>query len=197
MDHKDHSSPGDITRLLDAWSRGNVEARDRLLPIVYDALRRRAAAQLRHERPGFTLRPTELVHETYLRLCKQNAGWKSREQFFAVAAQLMRRIVVDRARARKAQKRGRSLQVTLDPGLIAAHAAAADVVEVDAALEELSALDERQGRLVELRFFGGLTLDEAAQALDISLATANRDWAHAKAWLFRRLKADSASGAPA
>jgi RNA polymerase sigma factor (TIGR02999 family) len=197
MERSDQASPGDITRLLDAWSRGDVAARDRLLPIVYDALRKRAAGQLRHERPGFTLRPTELVHETYLRLCDQNVGWKSREQFFGVAAGLMRRIVVDRARARKAQKRGRGLQVTLDAGLIAARSASADAVEVDAALEELSKLNEREGRLVELRFFGGLTLDEAAVALDISRATVHRDWAHAKAWLFRRLKAASASGAPA
>jgi RNA polymerase sigma factor (TIGR02999 family) len=188
---------GDITRLLGAWSRGDVDARDRLLPIVYDALRKRAAVQLRHERPGFTLRPTELVHEAYLRLCKQNAGWSSRDQFFGVAAQLMRRIIVDRARARNAQKRGHGMRVTFDAGLLAARPADADVVEVDAALEELSAQNERQGRLVELRFFGGLTLDEAAGLLDISLATANRDWAHAKAWLFRRLKAGLAPGLPA
>jgi RNA polymerase sigma-70 factor (ECF subfamily) len=197
MERDDRNSPGDITRLLDAWSRGDVDARDRLVPIVYDALRKRAAAQLRHEAPGFTLRPTELVHETYLRLCKQNAGWRNRDQFFGVAAQLMRRIIVDRARARKAQKRGQGLRVTLDAGVIASPPPPnADAVEVDAALEELSARSERQGRLVELRFFGGLTLDEAAAVLDISLATANRDWAHAKAWLFRRLKADLAAGLP-
>jgi RNA polymerase sigma factor (TIGR02999 family) len=194
---RNEPSSGDITRLLDAWSRGDVDARDRLLPIVYDALRKRAAGQLRHEGPGFTLRPTELVHETYLRLCKQNAGWSNRDQFFGVAAQLMRRIIVDRARARKARKRGHGIRVTLDVGLLAARPADADAIEVDVALQELSDQNERQGRLVELRFFGGLTLNEAAQALDISLATANRDWAHAKAWLFRRLKAASASGAPA
>jgi RNA polymerase sigma factor (TIGR02999 family) len=191
----DQSSPGDITRLLDAWSRGDVAARDRLVPLVYEALRKRAALQLRRERPGFTLRPTDLVHETYLRLCGQSAGWKSREQFFGIASQLMRRIVVDRARARNAQKRGRGLRVTLDAGLLAARPAEADVVDVDAALQELSARDERQGRLVELRFFGGLTLEEAAKALDVSLATANRDWAHAKAWLFRRLKTGAVAGA--
>jgi RNA polymerase sigma factor (TIGR02999 family) len=194
---RNEPSPGDITRLLGAWSQGDVDARDRLLPIVYAALRKRAAVQLRHERPGFTLRPTELVHETYLRLCKQNAGWSSSDQFFGIAAQLMRRIIVDHARARKAQKRGHGIRVTLDAGLLAARPADADVVEVDAALQELSVQNARQGRLVELRFFGGLTLEQAAEALDISLATANRDWAHAKAWLFRRLKAGLATGAPA
>jgi len=111
--------PGDITRLLDAWNHGDAKARDLLMPIVYGELRRRAAAQLRHE-SGRTLRPTDLVHETYLRLCAQNAGWKNRAQFFAVAARLMRRIIVDRARARKALKRGRGLQVTLAEGAIAA-----------------------------------------------------------------------------
>jgi RNA polymerase sigma factor (TIGR02999 family) len=196
MERDDPNPPGDITRLLDAWSRGDMNARDRLVPIVYEALRRRAAAQLRRESPGFTLRPTDLVHETYLRLCKQNAAWSNRGQFFGVAAQLMRRIIVDRARARKAQKRGHGLRVTLDAGVLASRPADADAVDVDEALQELSARSERQGRLVELRFFGGLTLDEAAAALDISLATANRDWAHAKAWLFRRLKAEEAPARP-
>ena len=196
MQQSDQPSPGDITRLLDAWSHGDVAARDQLLPIVYAALRKRAALQLRHERPGFTLRPTELVHEAYLRLCAQNAGWKNREQFFAVAANLMRRIVVDRARKRTAQKRGQGLQVTLEADRIASPASGADAVKVDDALEELSRLNEREGRLVELRFFGGLTLDEAADVLGISRATVYRDWAHAKAWLFRRLKAASASGTP-
>ncbi len=179
--------PGDITRLLDAWHRGDAEARDLLMPIVYRELRRRAAAQLRRE-AGPTLHPTDLVHETYLRLCAQNAGWKNREHFFAVAARLMRRIIVDRARSRKAWKRGRGLRVTLTEGLLAAGPANVDLVELDRALKELSSLDERLGRLVELRFFGGLTFEETAQALEVSLSTVKREWAHAKAWLFRRLK---------
>ncbi len=134
------------------------------------------------------MRPTDLVHETYLRLYEQNAGWKNREQFFGVAARLMRRILVDRARARRAAKRGAGFRVTLTEDVAAAApAAAADLIEVDRALDELAALDERQGRLVELRFFGGLTSDEAAPTLGISLATANREWAHAKAWLLLRL----------
>ena len=193
MDPSDQPS-GEITRLLDAWSRGDVAARDRLLPIVYDALRKRAAVQLRHEGAGATLRPTELVHEAYLRLCAQNAGWRNREQFFAVAARLMRRIIVDRARRRQAQKRGRALQVTLDAELIPAPGSRADAVAVDEALDELLRLSERQARLVELRFFGGLTLDEAAAALGVSRATVFRDWSHAKAWLFKRLKTRSRAG---
>jgi RNA polymerase sigma factor (TIGR02999 family) len=184
---QNRAEPGDITRLLDAWSRGDAEARDRLMPVVYGELRRRAAAYLRREEGGGTLRPTDLVHETYLRLCAQNAGWKNREQFFGVAARLMRRIIVDRARARRAVKRGHGLRVTLSEGMLAERPAEVDVIDVDRALEDLAALDERQGRLVELRFFGGLTSEEAAQALGVSLATANREWAHAKAWLFRRL----------
>jgi RNA polymerase sigma factor (TIGR02999 family) len=190
MEDPEPQTPGDITRLLDAWSRGDVEARDRLVPIVYDALRRRAAAQLRREGVGSTLRPTDLVHETYLRLSAQRSGWKNREQFFALAARLMRRIIVDRARARRAHKRGRDLRVTLTEGVAAAPAPEVDVIAVDRALEELAEADERLAQLVDLRFFGGLTLEEAAQALGISLSTAKREWAAAKAWLFRRLKAD-------
>jgi RNA polymerase sigma-70 factor (ECF subfamily) len=179
-------SAGEITRLLEAWKGGDVDAQHRLFPIVYEALRKRAAGQLRHERSGLTLRPTDLVHETYLRLCAQNAGWRNREHFFAVAARLMRRVIVDRARARKAQKRGRGIKVTLGEASAAVETNV-DVLEVDRALEELAAADERMARLVELRFFGGLTLDEAAEALGVSTSTANREWAHAKAWLFRRL----------
>lgn len=181
-------APGAVTRLLQAWSRGDAQARDELMPVVYGELRRRAAAYMRRERPGHTLRPTDLVHETYLRLCAQNAGFKNREQFFGVASNLMRRILVDHARARAAAKRGGGLRVTLGDDLPAQPAAQPDLLELDGALDELAALDARQVQLVELRFFGGLTTEEAAQALGISLATANREWSHAKAWLFRRLK---------
>jgi len=180
-------SAGEITRLLEAWKGGDAGAQHRLFPIVYEALRKRAAGQLRHERSGLTLRPTDLVHETYLRLCAQNAGWKNREHFFAVAARLMRRVIVDRARARKAQKRGRGIKVTLGEASAAVETNA-DVLEVDRALDELAAADERMARLVELRFFGGLPIEEAAAVLGVSVATANRDWALAKAWLYRRLK---------
>ena len=180
-------APGEVTSLLQAWGEGDATARDRLMPLVYQELRRRAAGQLRRERRGHTLRPTDLVHETYLRLCAQNAGWQNREQLFAVASRLMRRILVDHARMRASAKRGGGLRITL----VEDHAAAAvepDLLDIDAALLELAALDERQASLVELRFFGGLNIDEAARALGISVATANRDWAMAKSWLFRRLK---------
>jgi RNA polymerase sigma factor (TIGR02999 family) len=183
--------PGVVTRLLQAWSKGDRGARDELMPVVYDQLRRRAAAYLRRERREHTLRPTDLVHEAYLRLCSQNAGFKNREQFFAVASSLMRRILVDHARARAAAKRGRGLRVTLVEGLVARASAEPDLLELDAALGELAALDERQMKLVELRFFGGLTLEEAARCVGVSPATASRDWAMAKAWLHRRLKAAS------
>jgi RNA polymerase sigma factor (TIGR02999 family) len=177
-----------VTRLLEAWSRGDLRARDELMPLVYAELRRRAAAHLRHERPGHTLRPTDLLHEAYLRLCAQNAGFKNREHFFGVASRLMRRVLVDHARARAAAKRGRALRVTLAEDVAAATPDPADLLELDAALDELASLDEREGLVVELRFFGGLTLQEAARVLGVSLATAKNDWAHAKAWLFARLK---------
>ena len=180
--------PGVVTRLLQAWSNGDPSAHDELIPFVYKELRRRAAAHLRRERRDHTLQPTDLVHEAYIRLCAQSAGWKNREQFFAMAARLMRRILVDHARARGAGKRRRELRITLSEEVpVTARLSQPDVIALDQALDELSSRDERQGRLVELRFFGGLTQSEAATALGVSLATADRDWAHARAWLYRRL----------
>jgi RNA polymerase sigma factor (TIGR02999 family) len=181
---------GEVTTLLQAWSQGDAVARDRLLPLVYSELRRRAAAYLRRERRDHTMRPTDLVHEAYLRLCGQRVAWESRNQFFGVAANLMRRVLVDHARARGAAKRGRAVRVTLGLAEGAQSPPEPDILDLDAALDQLSAQDERQGRLVELRFFGGLTQEESAQVLGVSLATANREWATAKAWLYRRLKAD-------
>jgi len=187
VSHDSSGPPAEaVTRLLEAWSRGDLRARDELMPIVYAELRRRAAAHLRHERPGHTLRPTDLLHEAYLRLCAQNAGFKNRDHFFGVASRLMRRILVDHARARSAAKRGKALRVTLAED-VAAASPPANLLELDAALDELAALDEREAQVVELRFFGGLTLQETARVLGISLATAKNDWAHAKAWLFARL----------
>lgn len=180
-------SPGEVTRLIEAWRAGDESARDRLIPVVYEQLRRRAAGHLRRERRGHTLRPTDLVHETYLRLLAQDPAWQNREQFFAVASRMMRRILVDHARRRSAAKRGR-LCVTLVEDLARAEVAEPDLLDLDAALEELTALDERQARLVDLRFFGGLRIEEAASVLGVSPATAHRDWALAKAWLYRRLK---------
>jgi RNA polymerase sigma factor (TIGR02999 family) len=179
-------APGEVTRLLQAWHGGDDAARDRLIAVVYGELRRRAAAHMRHERRGHTMRPTDLVHEAYLRLCEQNAAWRNREQFFGVASRLMRRILVDHARARAAAKRGGALRVTLSEGL-STSPPEPDLLDLDAALDELGALDERQARLVELRYFGGLSIEEAAEALGVSLATANREWVTAKAWLYRRL----------
>jgi RNA polymerase sigma factor (TIGR02999 family) len=161
------------------------------MPIVYRELRQRAAAHLRREGPNPTLRPTELVHEAYLRLRAQSAGWENREQFFGIASRLMRRILVDRARTRKAAKRDHGIRVTLDESALLASAPAVDLVALDQALEELAKLDPRQERLVELRFFAGLSLPEAARVLEISAATASRDWAVAKAWLYHRMKAES------
>jgi len=187
----------ELTRLLKAWQEGDEGARDRLLAVVYAELRKRAAAHLRHERPGHTLRPTDLVHETYLRLCRQNGAWANRDQFFGVASRLMRRILVDHARAHVAAKRGRGLRVTLVEGLAAPAAPEPDLLDLDAALDELATIDEDQARLVELRYFGGLTTEEAAAALGLSRATVNREWVTAKAWLFRRLKAGAPKTKPA
>jgi RNA polymerase sigma factor (TIGR02999 family) len=180
--------PGEVTRLLQAWRAGDETARDRLIPFVYKELRKRAAGYLRYERRGHTFRPTDLVHETYLRLCAQNAGWDNRDQFFGMACRLMRRILVDHARARAARKRDGGLRITLSAVPAESPASEPDLLDLDAALDELSALDERQERLVELRFFGGLGVDEAARAIGVSPATAHREWAMAKAWLFQRLK---------
>jgi RNA polymerase sigma-70 factor, ECF subfamily len=185
--HSPKLAPGEVTRLIEAWRKGDEAARDQLIPVVYEELRRRAARHLRRERQGHTLRPTDLVHETYLRLLAQNPAWENREHLFAVASRLMRRILVDHARRRAASKRG-GIRVTLAEDMARTPAAEPDLLDLEAALEELTALDERQATLVELRFYGGLRIEEAAQVLGVSLATANRDWTLAKAWLYRRLK---------
>ena len=187
---------GEITRLLRAWGEGDETARDRLIPVVYAELRRRAAGYLRHERRGHTLRPTDLVHETYLRLCEQHAAWENRGHFLAVASRLMRRILVDHARTRAAAKRGGGLRVTLADDLAASAAAEPDLLDLDAALDELAALDKRQARLVELRFFGGLSIEEAARTLGLSPATVSREWVTAKSWLYRRLDVSHRSKGP-
>jgi RNA polymerase sigma factor (TIGR02999 family) len=179
----------DITALLHAWAGGDSSARDELMPLVYADLRQRAAAYMRRERRNHTFEPTALVHEAYLKLVDQRrAAWQNRGQFFGVASQLMRRILVDRARARRMAKRsGRWNRVTLDEGARAAQPIAVDVLDLDAALTQLSEFDPRKSQLAELRFFGGLSLEEAGDALGISLATAERDWQAARAWLHARL----------
>ena len=163
---------------------------DSLLPLVYQELRRLAAAYIRRERPGYTLQPTALVNEAYLRLLKDDpARWQNRAHFCAIAAHSMRQILIERARARDAQKRGGArARVTLDEALIAGGERSIDLVALDEALERLAAIDPEQARLVELRFFGGLTVEETADAMDISPATVKRHWTVARAWLARELK---------
>lgn len=180
----------DVSALLQAWSQGNVAARDRVMEVVYQDLRQRAAAYLRRERAGHTLQPTALVHETYLHLVDQNAAaWRNRAQFFGVASQIMRRILVDRARARKTAKRsGQWARVTLDESVAEHEAHDVDVLDLDAALTDLASFDARKSQVAELKFFGGLTLEEAGSVLGLSVATIEREWQLARAWLFARLK---------
>ena len=181
--------PVDITALLEAWNQGDLEARDQLIPVVYAELRRRAAAFLRRERAGQTLQPTALVHEVYLRLVDQDrAVWQNRAQFLAVAAETMRRVLVDRARAHLAAKRsGQWSRISLHPDVASFDPLDVDALDLDAALTRLAAIDARKSRVAELRFFGGLSLEEAAEVLQISLATVERDWQFARAWLFDAL----------
>jgi RNA polymerase sigma factor (TIGR02999 family) len=188
----------DMTALLEAWSDGDLEARDRLVPMVYGELRRRAAAFLRRERAGHTLQPTALVHEAYLRLIKQDrADWRNRAQFFAVASEIMRRVLVDRARARRMAKRsGRWARVSLVDDVARAAPREVDVLDLDTALDELAAFDRRKARVAELRFFAGLSLEEIGLVLDTSVATTMRDWQAARAWLFRRLRPGPARQEP-
>ena len=181
----------EVSRLLARWSQGDAEALDALVPLVYDELRRIAGRQLRRERQEHSLAPTALVHEVYLRLVGQTrTNWQNRAQFFGVAAQLMRRILVDHARARGAARRGGSATVvTLQEAEVPVDAApSVDVLAIDAALTRLAALDADQARLVELRFFAGLTVEEVAALVGRSERTIKREWRLARAWLFRELQ---------
>ena len=179
----------DVSALLKAWSQGHLDARDRLMEVVYQELRRRAAAYLRRERAGHTLQPTALVHEAYLRLVDQHAAWQNRAQFLGVASQIMRRILVDRARARKTAKRsGQWARVTLDEALAEHQPRDVDVLDLDAALTTLATFDARKSQVADLRFFGGLTLEETGHVLGLSVATVEREWQVARAWLYARLK---------
>jgi len=177
-----------ITRLLVQWSAGKKTALDQLLPLVYDDLKRLAGAQLRREKTGHTLQSTALVHEAYLRLVDQRqATWQNRVQFFSIASQIIRRILVDHARRRGAEKRGGdAVRVTIDES-IAAEQSEFDLLALEDALEKLATMDERQSRIVELRFFGGLSIEETGEVLGLSEATVKRDWSMARAWLFREL----------
>jgi RNA polymerase sigma factor (TIGR02999 family) len=186
------ASSHDVTALLHAWNAGDAAARDRLVALVYADLRRRAAAQLRRERRGVSLQPTALVNEAYLRLVDQRrVMWQNRGQFFGVACQMMRRILVDHARAHRMAKRsGQWARVTLDDRLKAAAPIDVEVLDLDAALTRLAEFDPRKSQLAELRFFGGLSLQEAGEALGISMATAERDWQAARAWLLKELRGE-------
>jgi RNA polymerase sigma factor (TIGR02999 family) len=179
-----------INRLLADWGQGNEEAREALIPVVYNELRRQARRNLRGERPDHTLESAALVNEAYLRLVRQEAPQlQNRAHFFGVAAQLMRHILVDHARNRLAAKRGAGApRLALDPEIIPAQTPGIDLVALDDALGKLAALDSQQARVIELRFFGGLSIEEAAVVLGVSPATVKREWATARAWLRRELK---------
>ena len=181
--------PGAITELLEQARAGHEPAVEKLVPLVYAELRRIAARLMRHERPGQTLQTTALVHEAYLRLLKdQDISFQNRAHFLGIAARSMRQILVERARARDAAKRGgERRRITLDEAVAAGVPRDIDLVALDFALERLAALDPQRARIVELRFFGGLTNEETAAALDISPATVKRAWAVARAWLYREL----------
>jgi RNA polymerase sigma factor (TIGR02999 family) len=188
------SNPGEVTQLLAQIHAGNREAEDRLIPLVYAELRRLAAHYLRGERHDHTLQPTALVHEAYLRLTRmQEIDWQSRSHFFATAATLMRRILVDHARAQRAEKReGFREAVSLDDALVVSPSRSVDLVALDEALEKLAKIDARRSRIVELRFFGGLSEEETAHVLGISARTVKRDWRVAKAWLYNEVSCQSA-----
>jgi RNA polymerase sigma factor (TIGR02999 family) len=179
----------DVTQLLVAWSDGDQAARDRLMSVVYEELHRLAQRYMRRESPGHTLQTSALVNEAFLRLVDQrNVHWQNRAHFFAIAAQMMRRILVDYARSRNYAKRGGGERaLSLDEGLIVSDERSAEVVAVHEALEELAKFDARKSQIVELRFFGGLTIDETAEVLGVSPGTVMSDWTVAKAWLRREI----------
>jgi RNA polymerase sigma factor (TIGR02999 family) len=179
----------DVTALLLAWSDGDDAARSRLFEAVYEELHRLARGRLRRERPDLSLAPTALVHEAYLKLIDQRrVHWQNRSHFYAIAGHVMRRILVDQARARAAAKRGGDARIPLDAVDVGIAPRDVDVLALDAALDKLASVDRRQSELVELRFFAGLTVEETAAALDVAPITVKRDWALARAWLFRELQ---------
>jgi len=185
---------GDITGLLDDWRNGDQEALNRLIPLVYDELHQLAARQMRRERATHTLQSTALVHEVYLRLIDQRrVQWQDRDHFFAVASQIIRRILVSHARSRKAAKRGGAqTTLVLDESIAAPGRREIDLEALDDALEDLARLDSQQARIVELRFFGGLSIESTANFLQTSPATVKRHWNVARAWLYREISRSSA-----
>ena len=182
-------SPNEVTQLLIAWGNGDLAARDQLMPLVYAELHRLAHRHIRKERPGHTLQTSALVNEAFVRLVDQRqVHWQSRAHFFGIAAQMMRRILVDYARKRRFAKRGgNQQQVSLNEELIVSKQRSAEVVLLDDALTQLAEVDERKSKVVELKFFGGLSIEETAEALGVSPGTVMRDWTLAKAWLRRAM----------
>ncbi|MBS1853126.1 MAG: sigma-70 family RNA polymerase sigma factor [Acidobacteria bacterium] len=189
------SSSNQVTELLVRWRGGDREALASLMPLVYQELRGLAHRHLQAEREGHTLQSTALVHEAYMRLAGQNPPqWQNRAHFFAVAAQLMRQILVDYARAFRSAKRGAgAVKLTLDEAMIAPQTLDIDLLALDLALKELESLDPQQGRIVELRYFAGLTIEDISEVLDISPATVKRDWTTARAWLHRQMSGKAPS----
>ncbi len=183
-------STAQVTNLLVAWGHGDEAAFEQLIPVVHAELRRIARRHMGHERDGHTLQPTALVNEAYLKLIDiRHVHWQDRAHFFAMSSRVMRRVLVDAARARGYQKRGAgACQVTLDEGRVGAKEPSADVVALDDALTALAAIDERKSQVVEMRYFGGLSIEETAEALGVSVRTVKRDWTMAKLWLVRELK---------
>ena len=183
------ASPQEVTQLLVAWRNGDLQARDELMPLVYQELHRLAHQYMSRERPGHTLQTSALVNEAFVRLADQrDVQWQNRAHFVGLAGQMMRRILVDYARNRGYAKRGGgAVQVSLDEELVVSDERSAEVVALDDALQSLARLDERKSRLVELRFFGGLSIEETAEVLGVSPGTVMRDWTLAKAWLRREM----------
>jgi RNA polymerase sigma factor (TIGR02999 family) len=183
------SSPHSVTALLLDWSNGNKESLDKLIPVVYHELRRQAVRHLRRERREHTLQTTALIHEAYLRLVDQkNVRWQNRAHFFGIAAHLMRRILADYARSRQYAKRGgRARQVLLEEAMVVSEERVAEMVALDDALNALAEIDQRKSQIVEMRFFGGLSIEETAEVLGVSPGTVMRDWTMAKAWLRREI----------
>ena len=190
------SSPVPVTILLQQWSEGNKDALDQLMPIVYAQLRKLAAHSLRGERPNHTLRATELVHEAYLKLVGSETPWQNRVHFYAVAATVLRHILVDHAKTNRRQKRGGDAEkIPLDEAVVISPQASSEVMSLDEALKRLASSDARKSQIVELTFFGGMTLEEIAAVLNISDKTVHRELRVAKAWLHRELSAESAGSA--
>jgi RNA polymerase sigma-70 factor, ECF subfamily len=185
-----HSRQAEATKLLSEVTQGNEEAAEKMIPVVYDELKRLARSYMRRERPDHTLQTTALVHEAYLKLIQQRSlDWQSRTRFFGIAAHIMRRILVDHARGHLREKRGgRQRSVSIDQALVFAPEQSQELIRLDQALGRLTKLDPRQGKIVELRFFSGLTVEQTADLLGISPKTVKRDWSIAKAWLHGEMK---------